>query len=642
MALGPGQVIGGRYRLVSRLGSGGMADVWLADDEMLNRKVALKFLHERFAQDTQFVERFRREAQSAAGLQHPNIVGVYDRGETDGRHWIAMEYVEGASLADLIARGLSVGEAVEIVRQILVGVRFAHSRGIVHRDLKPQNVLVDPEGRARVTDFGIARAGVSEITATGSVLGTAQYLSPEQAQGLEVTAASDLYSVGVILYEALTGRVPFEADSPVAVALKQVSEQPRRPSEVNPRVPPALDGIVLKALAKDPQNRYASADEFLRALEAAEVDPDGSGLGQTAAWEAVGAGAAAGAAAGALGAEAAAAAPPTGEETVLAPTGGGWWTRRRKIAAAVIAALLIAGAAVAFALTRETEQVTVPAVTGKPLSDAQARLQGLGFDVAERNQPSCQAQGTVVEQDPLAATKADKGSTVVLTVSQGVSITIPTVRNLPQSKAREKLEKADLQVTIAKQSSKDVKAGHAITTDPPPGTEEPCKSPVTLIVSRGPNLVTIPSVLGESQEVARSQLENLGLIVNVDTTDSDEPQGTVVDQDPVAGTNVSRDDRVTIVVSNGAGTVVVPDVIGQPKDTAISILKARGLAVQVVEQDTDNQSDDKRVLDQAPSSGNRARRGDLVTIFVGNFVKPEPTTTTSTTSSTTSTTTTTP
>jgi serine/threonine-protein kinase len=640
MALGPGQVIGGRYRLISRLGSGGMADVWLADDEMLNRKVALKFLHERFAQDAQFVERFRREAQAAARLQHPNIVAVYDRGETDGRHWIAMECVEGASLADLIARGLSVGEAAEIVRQILVGVRYAHAHGIVHRDLKPQNVLVDPEGRARVTDFGIARAGVSEITATGSVLGTAQYLSPEQAQGLEVTAASDLYSIGVILYEALTGRVPFAADSPVAVALKQVSEQPRRPSDVNPRVPPALDGIVLRALAKDPQNRYASADEFLRALEAAEVDPGGSGLGQTAAWEAVGAGAAAGAAAGALGAEAGAAGPPTGAETVLAPDADGWWTRRRKIAAAVIVALLIAGGALAFALTRGAEQVTVPAVAGKSLSEAQATLQNRGFDVAERDQPSCQPQDTVIEQDPLAATKADEGSTVVLTVSQGLSIKVPVVRNLTQSDARKKLERADLQVTVEKQGSKDVRAGHAITTDPPPGAEEPCKSPVTLIVSRGPNLVTIPSVLGQSQEVARSQLENLGLIVNVDTTDSDEPQGTVVDQEPVAGTEVSRDDRVTIVASNGAGTVVVRDVIGQPKDTAVSILKSLGLTVQVVEQDTDSPSDDKRVLDQAPSGGSRARRGDLVTIYVGHYVKPEPTTTTS--SSTTTTTTTTP
>ena len=281
MALESGQTIGGRYTLTRKLGSGGMADVWLAHDAELDRDVALKFLHERFAQDVSFVERFRREAQAAAGLQHPNVVGVYDRGEDAGRHWIAMEYVEGAMLKDLIARGLTVGQAVEIVRQVLAGARFAHARGIVHRDLKPQNVMVDNEGRARVTDFGIARAGASEITATGSVLGTAQYLSPEQAQGLEITAASDLYSVGVILYEALTGRVPFDAETPVAVALKQVSEQARPPSELNPAVPRSLDVVVLRALAKEPRNRYTSADEFLAALDAAEADPSGASLAAT-------------------------------------------------------------------------------------------------------------------------------------------------------------------------------------------------------------------------------------------------------------------------------------------------------------------------------------------------------------------------
>jgi beta-lactam-binding protein with PASTA domain len=636
MALEQGQLIGSRYRLISRLGSGGMADVWLTQDEELDRRVALKFLHERFAQDAQFVERFRREAQSAAGLQHPNVVGVYDRGETDGRHWIAMEYVEGASLADLISRGLSVSEAVEIVRQILVGVRFAHARGIVHRDLKPQNVLVDAEGRARVTDFGIARAGVSEITATGSVLGTAQYLSPEQAQGLDVTAASDLYSVGVILYEALAGRVPFEADSPVAVALKQVSEQPRRPSEVNSRVPPALDGVVLKALAKDPQNRYASADEFLRALDAAEIDPHASGLSDTAAWATVGAGAAAGAAAGALGAEAAGAEPQTGEQ--LPPPAGGWWTRR-KIVVAVAIALLLLGGGLAFALTREGEQVRVPAVTGDPLSEAQSKLEADGFEVAARFESNCQPENTVLEQDPLAAELADEGATVTLIVSQGLSVKIPPVRNLPLADARDRLQKADLQVAVERRASREVDAGRAITTDPPPGTEVDCQSPVTLIVSRGENVVTIPSVLGQSQEAARSQLENLGLIVNVDTTDSDEPAGTVIDQDPVAGTEVSRNDRVTIIVSTGAGSVIVPSVLGQPRDTAADILRSRGLSVDVVEQDTENSSDDGRVLDQAPPSGTRVRQGDLVTIYVGNFVSPEPTTTTTTTEPTTTTTT---
>src|SRR5688500_5692266 len=376
-----------------------MADVWCAHDTQLDRKVALKVLHERFAQDREFVERFRREASAAAGLQHPNVVGVFDRGEWEGGHYIAMEYVEGASLKDLIARGLSVSEAVEITRQILVGARFAHERGIVHRDLKPQNVLVDSEGRARVTDFGIARAGASEITQEGSVLGTAQYLSPEQAQGLEVGAPSDLYSVGVILYEGLTGRLPFDGDSPVTIALKQISEQAQPPSRVNPKVTPALDAVVLRALAKDPANRYSSAQEFLDALDAAEADPSGAGLGNTAAYAAaaLGGAAAGGALAAGAGDEAQAAAEKEDE---------GWMTRRR---AAIIAAILLALAAVgAWALLR-SEEVTVPNVLEKESREARGILEREGFEVGIEPQPDCAPEDTVIEQDPGALEKAEEG-----------------------------------------------------------------------------------------------------------------------------------------------------------------------------------------------------------------------------------------
>jgi serine/threonine-protein kinase len=276
-------------------------------------------------------------------------------------------------------------------------------------------------------------------------------------------------------------------------------------------------------------------------------------------------------------------------------------------------------------------------VTGTQLSEAQAQLERLGFDVATRPEPACQPVDTVIEQDPLAAEPAEKGSTVTLTVSQGLGVKIPPVRNLPADQARRKLENVDLQVAVEKQASREIAPGRAITTDPPPGTEVECKSPVTLIVSRGENTITLPSVIGQSQEAARSRLENLGLIVNVDSTDSDEPEGTVIDQEPAAGTELSRNDRVTIIASNGAGTVIVPNVLGQPKDTAADILRSRGLEVQVVEQETDNAADDKKVLDQAPASGTRARRGDLVTIYVGEFVSPEPTTTTTTTSTTTTT-----
>ncbi len=268
-----GSVVDGRYRVLRRIGAGGMADVWLAEDTHLQRQVALKVLHRRFAQDREFVERFRREAESAAGLQHPNIVAVFDRGEFEGTYYIAMQYVEGPTLKQLIDRGLTPEQAVALVRQVLEAARFAHRNGIVHRDLKPQNVIVDDEGMAVVTDFGIARAGVSEITQTGSVMGTPQYLSPEQAQGYDVTAVSDLYSVGVILYEALTGRVPFEGESAVAVAMKQVSQVPQRPSSINPQVSPALDAVVMRALEKDPGERFQSADAFIAALDAAMKDP---------------------------------------------------------------------------------------------------------------------------------------------------------------------------------------------------------------------------------------------------------------------------------------------------------------------------------------------------------------------------------
>src|SRR5450755_2207914 len=267
----PDTLIDGRYRVISRLGSGGMADVYRAQDQLLGRQLAVKVLHHHFAEDQEFVERFRREASSAAGLSHQNIVGIFDRGEWNGTYYIAMEYVAGRSLKSIVREQgpLDPAAAIDIVIQILRGARFAHRRGVVHRDLKPHNVIIDEEGRARVTDFGIARAGASDMTLTGSIMGTAQYLSPEQAQGYVVSGASDLYSIGVILYELLTGVVPFEGETAVAIAFKQVSAEPRPPSTVNPALPVVLDAVVLRALAKDPAARYADADEFIGALQQA-------------------------------------------------------------------------------------------------------------------------------------------------------------------------------------------------------------------------------------------------------------------------------------------------------------------------------------------------------------------------------------
>jgi serine/threonine-protein kinase len=258
-----------RYRIMRKLGSGGMANVYLAEDQELGRRVAIKILNERHAGDEQFIERFRREAKNAAGLSHQNIVSIYDRGEAEGTYYIAMEYLDGRSLKELIlSRGPApVSVAVDYARQILSALRFAHRNGIVHRDIKPHNVLVDAEGHVKVTDFGIARAGASQMTEEGSIIGTAQYLSPEQARGTTVDQTSDLYSLGIVLYEMLTGEVPFTGDSPVEIAMKHLSATPPPLREKRPDVPKALELVVLRALAKDPAQRYQSAEEMDADLE---------------------------------------------------------------------------------------------------------------------------------------------------------------------------------------------------------------------------------------------------------------------------------------------------------------------------------------------------------------------------------------
>src|SRR5215212_6021617 len=283
-----GTVVAGRYQILGRIGSGGMADVYLAQDSQLGRQVAIKLLHRRFARDLEFVERFRREASAAAGLQHPNVVSVFDRGEYDGTYYIAMEYLPGKTLKQVIQEEAPLDQlrVIDYAIQILQAAAFAHRRGVVHRDFKPHNVMVGEDGRLKVTDFGIARAGASEMTETGSIMGTAQYLSPEQAQGQRVGAQSDLYSIGVMLYEMLAGRVPFGGDSAVSIALKHVGEQPPRLAELRRDVHPRLEQAVGRALLKDPGQRYASADEFIAALEQARaaIASGDNGAYGTSSW----------------------------------------------------------------------------------------------------------------------------------------------------------------------------------------------------------------------------------------------------------------------------------------------------------------------------------------------------------------------
>jgi beta-lactam-binding protein with PASTA domain len=595
MRLNPHDVIDGRYRLVERIGSGGMADVWRANDTDLGRDVAIKVLHENFSRDKEFVERFRREASSAAGLQHPNVVAVYDRGSYEDTYYIAMELVEGSSLRDLINRGLESGEAVEVTRQVLAAAGFAHSKGIVHRDLKPMNVLIDREGRIRVTDFGIARAGNSEITQTGSVMGTAQYLSPEQAQGMEVTEATDIYSIGVMLFEMLTGRVPFDGENAVAIAMKQVTQTPQTPSQINPTISPALDAVVLKSLAKDPAARYASAAEMTAALDAAELDPARS-PGHTERYEAL-----------------------LAEQELPPPD-----NRRRNGTIAAIVLLLIVGAIIAYFLTRPN-QVVVPDVIGDSAAEATLELQDAGLEADQDPVQNSAPPDTVIETDPRAKEKVDEGSTVTITVSLGPgTVNIPRVAGLTVAAAKKKLKDAGFESEVHEQPSDAVDAGKVISTDPGQGFPTKPGETVTLNVSTGVRTKAVPSVVGMDRSRAQNELEDAGFVVNEEPVDSDEPEDQVLTQDPAGNSTAKVGSTVRIEYSSGVGTISLDDFVGQKLTYAQRQLEKAGLKVTIIQQDVTDSAQDGIVQNQAPGPNTKLSPGDHVTLTVGKFTETEP------------------
>jgi serine/threonine-protein kinase len=637
-----GTVVDERYRIQSRLGSGGMADVYCAEDLQLGRKVALKLLHQRFAEDAEFVERFRREASSAAGLQHANVVGVYDRGEWDGTYYIAMEYLEGHTLKQLVqAQGpLEPALAIDIVIQILKAARFAHKRGVIHRDLKPHNVIIDEEGRAKVTDFGIARAGASDMTETGSIMGTAQYLSPEQAQGHAVSAVSDLYAVGIVLYELLAGRVPFDGDSAVTIALKQVSEAPVPPSAYNPSVPPELDAIVLKALEKDPARRWANADGFITALDHTRrrlvAVPAGQSTAEFAApviYPPV--------AEPAVGDGDGAVLPPVPVEDEAVPMVypdepfPPPEPRERRGLRWALATLLVLGllALGILALTGafSTEKVAVPNVVGTSLSTAATVLENKGFHVQTQQVISDQPRDTVLREDPQPGTKVKKGSTVTLRVSNGPGqAAVPNVENVPRREGERRIKKAGFKVSVSREPSDTIAVGNVTRTVPPAGTQIDKQSTVTMFVSSGPPQVTVPAVTGKGQDAATAEIINAGLKVSVTEQDSSKDPGTVLNQSPGAGALAPKGSTVDIVVARASRQVTVPSVKGQDQGTASSAITAAGLSPSVSTQTVTNPSQDGKVIDQSPAGGAKANRGATVSITVGK-VSPTPTTPTKTT-----------
>ena len=552
-----------------------MAQVYRAMDRQLERPVALKVLFPELSVDRTFVERFRREAQAAANLSHPNIVPVFDWGEDDGSYFIVMEYVEGRPLSAVLRdpQRLSPREIATIGAGVAAALAFAHRHGVVHRDVKPGNVLITPDGDVKVTDFGIARAMNTEesLTQTGAVMGTAAYFSPEQAEGKGVDARSDIYSLGVVLYEMAVGRPPFTGDSPVAVASKHVRDMPVLPREANPTVPPALEAVIMKAMAKDPDDRYGSAEELradlLRFADGRPVEAGDPGL--TSVMAAVGA---------------TQAVPMTTGRTMAVPPGGPPDNRedlerkkRTRNLIILLVVLLVALAVIAFFLLRSVGvfggNVSVPDVAKQTVAQATQTLQNANLTVGTKTPQSSSSvpAGEVVSTDPKAGASVAKNSTVNLFYSSGPVATavVPDVKGKQLTQAIGLIQGANLGYTVHSVTSNQP-VGTVLDQSPAAGQKIPETKKVALTVSGTQTSVSVPGVVGQSPARAGSLLTQAGLTVGSQTTAtacSTQPSGSVSAQSPGAGANEPPNTPINLVVSNGT-CVTAPGVVGQSQSAA--------------------------------------------------------------------------
>ena len=573
-------VFNDRYELHRKLARGGMADVYLARDLLLDRPVAVKVLFAENAKDETFVERFRREAQAAANLNHPNVVAVYDWGAQYDTYFIVMEYVEGRPLSEIIRSDgpLHPDRAAEITADCAAALAFAHRNGVVHRDVKPGNILITSAGQVKVADFGIAQAGQAgdsavNLTQVGSVMGTATYFSPEQAQGHAVDPRSDVYSLGCVLYEMLTTRPPFTGDTPVAIAYKHVQEAVVPPTRINPNVPGALEAITLKALEKAPVGRYASAEDLRADLRRfLERKPVVALSGAAAAA----AGAAAGIAATGPGADATVAVPATGaggpvltppatgpvgpvtpgQGTPAYPPADDKPKRTGLYVAILIVLLVVLGAGLFFIgsqLDQPSADVAVPDVVGLQVAEAVPRIEGEGFRTDIREEASDRPVGEVFQQTPEGNTRAEEGSTVVLRVSSGLGeVEVPDVVGRTRAAAESLLRTEQFVPDVREQPDSGVPAGEVISQNPPGGSMAEKGSVVELVVSSGPPQVTIPDLFNQSSSAASNTLAQLGLQVTTRQESSTSvTAGNVIGTEPPSGSQVAEGSNVTLIVSTG-------------------------------------------------------------------------------------------
>ena len=635
----------GRYELTHLIARGGMAQVYRAMDRQLERPVALKVLFPELSVDRTFVERFRREAQAAANLSHPNIVPVFDWGEDDGSYFIVMEYVEGRPLSAVLRdpQRMPPRQIATIGAGVAAALAFAHRHGVVHRDVKPGNILITPDGDVKVTDFGIARAMNTEesLTQTGAVMGTAAYFSPEQAEGKGVDSRSDIYSLGVVLYEMAVGRPPFTGDSPVAVASKHVRDMPVLPREANPTVPPALEAVIMKAMAKNPDDRYGSAEELradlLRFADGRPVEAGDPGLTSMMTT---------------VGVAATQAVPTTTGRTMAVPAGAGTATsredqerkKRTRNLIILLVVLLVALIVIAFFLLRSVgvfgSNVSVPNVVGLTAGQATQTLHNDHLTVGSSTvRASSTTKGEILSTDPKAGVSVSKNSAVNLVVSGGPNIptvVVPSVTGKQLTQAIALLQGANLGYTVHNVTSNQ-SVGTVLSQDPAGGTKTLETHKVTLTVSGTQTSVSVPGVVGQSPARAGSLLQQAGLTVGSQSTAcSSQPNGVVSGQNPAGGASVPPNTSVNLVVSSG-NCVSVPGVVGQSQSASTSAITGAGLVANTTFDTTcAGGAQPGNVDSQSPGSGAQVNSGSTVNISVC-----QATTTTTTTTATPSTTTTT-
>ncbi|MDO4853954.1 MAG: Stk1 family PASTA domain-containing Ser/Thr kinase [Coriobacteriia bacterium] len=634
-----GRVLNDRYEITERVGIGGMAEVYRAQDKVLGRMVAVKVMLPQYAADETFTKRFRLEAASAARLQSPYIVSIYDWGLDGETYYIVMEFLRGTDLKTAIQERGAVNQrkVAEIGSQVAQALSVAHAASIIHRDIKPQNIMIQPDGNIKVMDFGIARAGDAGLSQTSTVLGTAHYVSPEQAQGKELGAASDIYSLGIVMYEAVTGKLPFEGQDAVSVAVKQVNEIPAPPSSINPNIDPTLELIIMKALEKDPSNRFTDASEMRHALNDYLAGRPVN-IGDVSSMPTTVMGAAAGASTTVMPRSAAVATPgattamPAQQGRGANPAAANYSAtdesskpkgNRNKIIAGVVAVIaIIAIAAGVFALMNSgAEMVDVPKVAGETTQQATADLQAAGFVVGETTEVfnSEVEEGKVVSTDPEGGMKAEKGSTVSLTVSKGTeTVKVPSLLGKTAEEAQSALEAVGLNGEQGDDVYSDkYDEGQVAEQSVKSGNKANKGDTITFKVSKGSNQVDIPNVVGFTRSAAESAIEDAGFRYDTTYSYSDSvSEGNVISQNKTG--KAKEGTTIRIVVSQGKKpeeNVSIPSVVGMSESSAESALENAGFLYDAKYQTVSDSSKDGVVIKQNKSG--TAKKGSTITITIG-------------------------